>query len=503
MKELLNPFEPASPAIHRTDFFGREREIRESEIALRKGSILIEGGVGIGKSSLQAHLSMVLEGFSSGHRSETRIAVAHPGVDSIDQAAHLLLSRFVEIDEKSNRLNVSLGSVLSFESSELVNFFKSGRHVEVLKRVLDRKAAEARRHERDYVIICIDEADKCLEPITKLIRVLWTHFGHQHITNVRFVVAGVSPLRTRMIDVDDGVQRCFYKVIRLGPLRPHEARDLVSTRLDQISEDALLKGEVLSFSPRIIDALISISGGHPHVLQLMGSLMIDRLNEKEVLRFDEDDLLAALFAISHEQRSAEYDKMFHQLELCEKVDSLKRFLCTASERFPTQVPVQTAKDRIPREDLHFLVENNVLMMSDDVYALVDEFFWVWLELRRTNAWRDLPVDSPLRLHIAQFNVGDIGQDGGKTRLYIESRFSDQLTDSEKKKILYSFIAEHADPSGEIPLRNVTDKLLPLFGSGISFTGFLNELEHEGLVALREVRQRTVIVLTERESDTRL
>ena len=51
---LINPFTPSEIAAGPDQFFGRERELREVLMALPFGSALIQGPIGIGKSSLLA-----------------------------------------------------------------------------------------------------------------------------------------------------------------------------------------------------------------------------------------------------------------------------------------------------------------------------------------------------------------------------------------------------------------------------------------------------------------
>jgi hypothetical protein len=47
---LINPFTPTQIAANPDQFFGRRSELNDAGVALKKGSVLIQGGIGIGKS---------------------------------------------------------------------------------------------------------------------------------------------------------------------------------------------------------------------------------------------------------------------------------------------------------------------------------------------------------------------------------------------------------------------------------------------------------------------
>src|ERR1700722_3797418 len=70
-----NPFTPSEIASGPDEFFGRADELRDIRAAIEKGSIVIQGPVGIGKSSLLAQSRLDLEGFGSEKRAFSGIAV--------------------------------------------------------------------------------------------------------------------------------------------------------------------------------------------------------------------------------------------------------------------------------------------------------------------------------------------------------------------------------------------------------------------------------------------
>ena len=96
---LLNPFTPAEIASLPADFFGRTDELRQMERSLRQGSAVIQGPIGMGKSSLLARICSLMDGFESDHRCPSAVSVGHKGIQSEDHASRLVLESFARVDQ--------------------------------------------------------------------------------------------------------------------------------------------------------------------------------------------------------------------------------------------------------------------------------------------------------------------------------------------------------------------------------------------------------------------
>src|SRR5260370_645247 len=140
------------------------------------------------------------------------------------------------------------------------------------------------------LVIAIDEADKCPIPIAQLVRALVTHSQQHGIQGLRFIVTGVSPFFEKMLSEDQGISRFFYKIMSLEPLEPGEARHLIQEKLIEVAEDAESRGYDLRVDPAVIDRVIAISGGHPHLLQLLGSHLIEHEEDNPDGGIDSRDL---------------------------------------------------------------------------------------------------------------------------------------------------------------------------------------------------------------------
>jgi len=374
---LLNPFTPSEIAVQPGDFFGRFEELRVTERSVHQGSVAIQGAIGIGKSSLLARVRLLLEGFNSDHKSISVIAVGDKDIKKVDEAARLLLEQFVHVDETSNKFKVSLGKVIEIESSEVCKYFAAGRHLAALKLILEQKNIEMILGDKEYLILAVDEADKCPRPLAKLIRSVTTHVQHIGVKKLRFILAGVSPYFQTMVDEDSGISRFFYKVIDLPPMQKEDATELLETKLKQVIRDAAKKGLKLKLDPRVIDRIVALSGGHPHILQLLGSHLLEHENEDPDGLLDYRDLFTSLRTICYEDRAHVYSSTVHMLEVYNKLEVLKILLKTASPTMPTRIDRERALWVADYEELKWFIEHNVLIVvSPSEYGLMDEFLRV-------------------------------------------------------------------------------------------------------------------------------
>ena len=377
---LINPFTPTQIAANPDQFFGRRIELDDAAMALKKGSVLIQGGIGIGKSSLLAQVRLRVEGFGTTPMGETVCIVGHKDIMNVDDLARSLLDLFVEIDESSNGFKLKIGGFAEYESREIVKNFTEGRHLATLQRVLTKEFVREFSEENRLLVIAIDEADKCPVAIARLVRAVSTHVQQEHIEGVRFVIAGVNPYFKVMVDEDEGLQRFFYKRIDLQPMPIPEAQELFEAKLNLVIQDARQRDLEIEVNPDISGIVVALSGGHPHVLQLLGSHIIDHENQSDDGIIDKNDTVEALRTVCYEDRGYIYDRLLHSLRMIGYFDVLKKILSMADRSFPTRVP-RDQTDGLDRKAIQWLTDNNILLVVNDYeYGLVDEFLRIRLLL---------------------------------------------------------------------------------------------------------------------------
>lgn len=377
---LINPFTPTQIAAQPDQFFGRRSELDDADTAIKKGSVLIQGGIGIGKSSLLAQVRLRIEGFETPQIGETVCIVGYKEIENVDNLARLLLDSFVEIDESSNVFRFKIGGLAEYENREVVKNFTDGGHLATLQRVLAKEFVRGFLEENRLLVIAIDEADKCPVAIARLVRAVSTHVEQEHIEGIRFVVAGVNPYFKDMLDEDQGVQRFFYKRIDLQPMPIEEAQELFQAKLDKVIQDARQRNLKTTVNPDVIGYAVTLSGGHPHVLQLLGSHIVDHENQSDDGIIDKNDMVEALKTICYQDRGYVYDRLLHSLRTSGHLDVFKKILRMSGHSFPTRASRDQAA-KLPRKALEWLTDHNILLVVNEYeYGLVDEFLRVRMSL---------------------------------------------------------------------------------------------------------------------------
>ncbi|HET6975565.1 MAG TPA: hypothetical protein VFI24_04530 [Pyrinomonadaceae bacterium] len=256
------------------------------------------------------------------------------------------------------------------------------------------------------MILAVDEADKCPIPLARLIRSIVTHTQQQGVKRVRFIVSGVSPFYQQMVEEDPGVSRFIYKTLTLPPLEVEDAADLLQTKLSLVVKSAREQQIDLETDPNIIKHIIDLSGGHPHIIQLLGSHIIENESEDPDGRLDSRDLANTLRRICYEDRARVYDATIHMLDLYDMLDPFLTLLDLIPRGFPSRLSRQKALKSVTREQVQWLVDHNVLSTQvSEHYSLVDEF----LRIRFIIDQAETPIkERELEKHILK--IQDMKQD---------------------------------------------------------------------------------------------
>lgn len=385
---LANPFIPSEIAGQAEDFFGRSEELRLIEAALAKGSVAIQGPMGMGKSSLLTRIRLLMEG--KPHGAKSVIAVGDKDVKTVDEAARLLVQAFVQMHEATDALTFKLGTGIELESAEIGGHLRAGHDLAALKKIVEAETLKKISAGQPLLIFAIDEADKCPIPLARLIRSLTMHAQQNGVKNLRFLLAGVSPFFQTMLKEDAGVNRFFTKTITLSPMPLEEAALLIETKLTQAVREAEQQGLRLQVQPAVIARVAALSGGHPHLLQLLGSYLLANEESNPDGVINSKDLLDALRKICYEDRGYVYDATLHQLELFGMLETLKNLFTIASPEFPTTMTRRAAHQVADDEAIAWLVAELILfVISHEEYGLMDEFLRIRLLMDGTERESDM------------------------------------------------------------------------------------------------------------------
>ena len=180
---------------------------------------------------------------------------------------------------------------------------------------------------------------------------------------------------------DPGIARFVYKTISLEPMSAEEATDLLQTKLDTVMEESFKSGLPVEVAPDVIPRIVALSGGHPHILQLLGSYLIEHENEDPDGIINEKDLYNTLMRICYHDRAQTYDGTVHMLKLMGKLDDFSRLMSLAPQHLPTRVSFAAAIDAVGPDTIKWFVDHDILAIVGSAhYGLVDEFLRVRLML---------------------------------------------------------------------------------------------------------------------------
>jgi hypothetical protein len=431
---LKNPFIPSFIASSPNDFFGRADELRVLKRSLRMGCVAIHGPIGIGKSSLLSRAVLELEGFEGERLAEAVTLTAYKDIKTIDDAARQVMEALVSIDEAHRKVTFKVGSLFEHESAEVTRNFVEGRHVAALQRLLRRETLRLALRNDPLLIIAIDEADKCPVPLAQLVRAITSDAQLAGVQTIRFLLAGVSPFYERMLDEYRGIGRFVYRTISLDPMTPEDSADLLQTKLDLVVDDAQASGIVVEVASDVIPRVVALSGGHPHIVQLLGSYLVEHEDQDPDGIIDSNDLVNSLMRVCYQDRAQAYDAALHMLVVENKLQDFERLLSLSAGRFPTRIPRTAAVEAVGPEVLRWFVDRGILSLSSTSsahYGLVDEFLRIRLMLdaeQSEQSKKELEAGIMKDVSIEEFAEAELVSDDGETRDYLHK---DRVQSSEE------------------------------------------------------------------------
>lgn len=382
---LENPFTPKRIASGPNDFFGREQESEHIERCLSLGHVAIHGAIGVGKSSLLSHMRLLMEGFACEHHSVSVVAIGNRDITTIDQAANLVLKRLLRLtDESKQKFKVNLCDFISYELEQTSKYPDENKYLTILERLIEKEATA----QDEYVILAFDEADKCPKVLARLFRSLITLCDHEGIANVRFLVAGVSPYFRHMTDEDPGMAK-YFDPVTLLPMSEPESTELLEAKLRTVVSDSKESTLPVSVHPEVVPSIVRLSGGHPHLLQLLGSHLIENENGDPDQSIDLRDLTKSIERICYRDRDSVYKAIIAELSLQQKMTPLMQLLSVAESKCPTVISEERALSVLEPESIQWFVEHDLLTISSQGYRLLDEFLRIRLLMDETDDRRTL------------------------------------------------------------------------------------------------------------------
>jgi len=186
-----------------------------------------------------------------------------------------------------------------------------------------------------------------------------------------------SPFVEKMVAADQGVIRFIYETIDLKPFEPEEARQFLDDKFGEVIRSAEEDGLAVRIDPAMIDRIAQLSGGHPHLLQLLGSHVIEHEYENPDGVIDNADLVGSLQKICFQKRAPVYDALIHDMKTEDHFESYLRLLELMGGEFPGRAASDLARKQIGKAEIDWLRSRNIIVSTtDDTYEVVDELLRV-------------------------------------------------------------------------------------------------------------------------------
>jgi hypothetical protein len=391
---LPNPFTPSRIANKPQEFFGREAELFEVPRVIRQGSIVIDGPIGIGKSSLASQIMLEIESSNGKPALGTVYSmICSRSMKTPEDVAARLLAELTESEERTKKTKFLLPKFFEIEYTKANKPADVSRSLRVIRDLLAAAAAE---HDR-LIVVVLDEADKCASAIAQFMRIILTgaELDQSGLDRIRFIISGISPFYSEMIREDAGIARFVYQRYSLTPFGVDEAIVFLEQKFRLVldSEDAVNMN--LQVDDALYEHIARVTGGHPHLLQLVGSYVIDHEESNPDTFLDKRDLVGCFNRVCFQTRGPVYEQMLHGFEADGHLESLKMLFSAAESKCPTIITTKRASDVVENEVGQYFIAKGLLSFDSalNTYRLNDEFLRIRMLL-------DDPTTNPRELEKA-------------------------------------------------------------------------------------------------------
>ncbi len=387
---IRNPFNPSAVITNPGDFYGRTYELAQIQRTFEKSSNLVEGIVGVGKSSLSYQAILRMEGFQTDLRSKSLRLTCHRDLTNLDQIAGVLIRQLVDVDEEAKNVAFKFPVIPQFsfgrETSTIVRNYVAGHHLEIFRKLLAAEYIKGFVPDNHLLIIWIDEADKIPRLVTQFVRFVLNQAQIDGVTNVRFLVSGVQPFFAKMQEEDSGMIRFFPRVIRLRTLSFEETEALLQDNFSKFVFEVENSGARINIHPSVISRTVELSNGNPSIAQLLGYKIVDAEMQENDGIIDDRDLLTALRSICHEDRDVIYSD--HLSFIFD--NELDRKFALLFQEMVRSIPGRTTRARartiIGDESVKEFIDSNLIYEDSGEIFFVDELFRVRIILDRVETF---------------------------------------------------------------------------------------------------------------------
>jgi len=347
---IENPYQPGTPLqLSRQELFKGRRDLREAVVnALlerHRPTLVLHGPRRMGKTSFLLQLPALLPG----NTVPVFLDLQRPTATQSMAAFLYSISRAISRDARPYRLMVSLPQRTDFEASPF----------EIFAEWLEDVALPALQ---DFnLLLTFDEFEKLGEAIGagRMGEQIFDELRYliQHQTRLALLFAGVQTLD----ELGPAWSSYFISVrpLTIGYLRPDEAEELIR-RPDWRADFKLV------YANEVVDEIMAQTHGHPYLLQLVCSTVVEESNARTTLYVDRPLLETALLR-ALDQGEPYFRNIWHEMAGPDGQPFLRQ---VAQAGVPLSLDSHPALDR--------LVRRRVLTQTDHGYTIEVPLVCHWL-----------------------------------------------------------------------------------------------------------------------------
>ena len=256
-RRRFNPYVAGAPVLEDDMFFGRHELVERILQTVHNNSLLIYGERRIGKTSIQHQLKKRLLDL------DDPIYEFHPVYVDLQGTPETRFFQTIAEDIFQELAPVLDGLTPAKDTSGDYSYRDLVRDVRAVLKTLDERTSK-----KVKLVLLIDEVDELNDYDPRVNQKLRSLFMKSFAENLAAVVSGVEI--KKHWEREGSPWYNFFEEIKVEPLGPQEARELIERPI----------GRIFKLDGGVAERIISLTGGKPYLIQKLCISLVSRLHEQ-------------------------------------------------------------------------------------------------------------------------------------------------------------------------------------------------------------------------------
>jgi hypothetical protein len=257
LRRRFNPYVAGAPILEKDMFFGRQELVDRILQTIHNNSLLLYGERRIGKTSIQHQIKKRLQELDDPTYEFHPVYVDLQGTPEARFFATIAEDMFQELDPVLGGLQPVKDTSGEYGYRDFV------RDVHAVLKTLKQRTSK-----KIKLVLLVDEVDELNDYDPRINQKLRSLFMKSFAENLASVVSGVEI--KKHWEREGSPWYNFFEEIRVEPLGPQEARELIERPIRKI----------FKLDSGTTDRIISMTGGKPYLIQKLCIALVTRLHEE-------------------------------------------------------------------------------------------------------------------------------------------------------------------------------------------------------------------------------